>query len=92
MSPACFVYAEIRSLARAFGEIAVGFNELSVTLLGEERRRRGLYQAEWAGKLSWEISALQDVLPALETKLQPGQNADASQLDGCTMEDLSRRQ
>lgn len=57
----------------------------------EERRRRGVYQAEWAGKLPWELPGLDEGLPYIEVEMRSSHsslNPARPSEPQVTMEDL----
>lgn len=59
----------------------------------DERRRRGIYQAEWAGKLPWDPPGLDQGLPFIEVELRSsnpslGSVRPSQQEPQVTIEDL----
>lgn len=56
--------------AKALGSSSSAYAELFSSLSNEERRRRGIYQAEWAGKLPWELPGLDEGLAFIEVELR----------------------
>lgn len=82
-----------RLFTKNLGTSSSAYAELFSSLSNEERRRRGIYQAEWAGKLPWELPGLEEGLAFLEVEVRSSnpslgsvrQNSAGPQV---TMEDL----
>ncbi|CAD6577200.1 MAG: oligomeric, coiled-coil, peripheral membrane protein [Cyphobasidiales sp. Tagirdzhanova-0007] len=46
------------------------FAEIFSKFSSDEKKRRGVYQAEWAGKLPWEIPGLEEAILGIEIELR----------------------
>lgn len=57
-------------LAKNLGTASSAYAEIFTHFSNEERRRRGIYQAEWAGKLPWELSGLDEGLAIIEVEMR----------------------
>jgi hypothetical protein len=54
------------------------YAELFSKFSSDERRRRGIYQVEWAGKLPWELPGLEEGLAFIEVELRSSNASLAS--------------
>lgn len=74
----------LRTSSSAYAEMFSGYSN-------EERRRRGIYQAEWAGKLPWELPGLDEGLAFIEVEMRSSHsslNSVRQDEPHVTMEDL----
>lgn len=81
----------MEELAKNLATSSSAYAEMFSTFSNEERRRRGMYQAEWAGKLPWELPGLDEGLAFIEVEMRSSHSSLGSvKRTECqvTMEDL----
>lgn len=77
--------------AKNLGTSSSAYAEMFSNFSNEERRRRGIYQAEWAGKLPWELPGLDEGLAFIEVEMRSSHsslNSVKQNEPQATMEDL----
>ena len=81
------------SLAKLLTFSSGSLAELFSRFVSDEKKRRGVYQAEWAGKLPWEIPGLDEAALSVEIDLRgapgPPNQEDNREQQELGMEDLT---
>ena len=60
----------IFNIATLLASSSKAFAELFSKITGDEQKRRGQYQVEWAKKLPWEVPGLDEAIPGIEVEMR----------------------